>query len=660
MSRDAKKAMQSESGQGFLKKDQTAASESHRSKIENLLINQEWDTVKVELKKAGICEATEPKSSNLFYLKALQLCYYHLENHTSAKNIGIALLKKTPRDVNLIATTASSCRVLCDHERSISLWENALQILPGNNLLKYNYANSLRDAGRYQDAIAWYESSIENSNDENPTLISCFENFAALLSQERLYQAAIEYSEKGLRISKGHFKISCIAADAYIRLECADEALSILDKVDDSNLSDVDLASICRLKASAYHLSNQKEKALEMCRQGNALTSEDITEFDLLLSQIYSTSGDKERAIQALKNACNKDSLLCEAHRRMTVLTKYDSEHWHYQELLRIFEKHKSTLDDENKKCLHFALAKAEEDCGRFEEAAFHLTEGNKLMHQKVSKFFELETWMTRSLDYLEMDRALCKSNIHDQRDPLIGKGLIFIVGMPRSGSTLMENIITMAPNSVDLGESSAFQRAIVILEKIIKENNQIKAQDLDTVANYYLQCINASKTKHSIITDKNLYNWRYAGLIAHCFPAAKIIHSYRNPVDNMLSIYKALFPLGNEYAFNLDSIYKVYQLHDQCMRYYKQRHPNQVILSSYDKLVSDPNTVIPSLIKELEIPWNDMFLRPQDNTRTVRTASSSQVRESIHKKSVQGWKRYSEILQPYADGFKQLGYSIE
>ena len=127
-----------------------------------------------------------------------------------------------------------------------------------------------------------------------------------------------------------------------------------------------------------------------------------------------------------------------------------------------------------------------------------------------------------------------------------------------------------------------------------------------------------------------------------------------------MLSIYKAYFPLGNEYSFDLDSIYKVYQLQDQCMRYYKQRHPTQIISSSYDQLVSSPHSVIPALIDALDIGWNDDFLRPQDNKRTVRTASTGQVRKSIHSKSVQGWKKFSDILQPYAEGFKKLGYDIE
>ena len=260
--RDTKDAMQSESGQGFFKNDENQIFQKSNSKIEILLQAKKWNDLKVELTKIGISESTEPISTNVFYLKALQQCFYHLEEHIKSKELGMLLLKIAPSDLEIIATTASSCRALCDHKRSINLWKGALSILPENNVLKYNYANSLRDAGKYSEALDWYESSIKNSNNENPTVISCFENFAALLSQERLYQAAIEYSEKGLEVSEGHFKISCIAADAYNRVECGDEALKILNKVDTSNLSDVDLAFICYLKATAYHGINQKDKAI--------------------------------------------------------------------------------------------------------------------------------------------------------------------------------------------------------------------------------------------------------------------------------------------------------------------------------------------------------------------------------------------------------------
>ena len=130
--------------------------------------------------------------------------------------------------------------------------------------------------------------------------------------------------------------------------------------------------------------------------------------------------------------------------------------------------------------------------------------------------------------------------------------------------------------------------------------------------------------------------------------------------MDNMLSIFKSYFPQGNEYAFALTSIYKVYQLQDQCMRYYKQRHPQQIISSNYDNLVTNPDDCIRDLTKAVGLEWSDIFLRPQDNQRKVRTASANQIRGSIHKKSVQGWKRYRDLLQPYADGFAKLGYNIE
>ena len=129
--------------------------------------------------------------------------------------------------------------------------------------------------------------------------------------------------------------------------------------------------------------------------------------------------------------------------------------------------------------------------------------------------------------------------------------------------------------------------------------------------------------------------------------------------MDNLLSIYKAFFPHGNEYAFDLGQIFQVYQLHDQTMAQYKNRYPNHVLTSNYDDLVREPGVRIPELVAFAGLEWSEHYLRPEASQRQVRTASAVQVRQPIHARSVGGWRRYEPELQQIAARFSELGYSV-
>ena len=213
----------------------------------------------------------------------------------------------------------------------------------------------------------------------------------------------------------------------------------------------------------------------------------------------------------------------------------------------------------------------------------------------------------------------------------------IFIVGMPRCGSTLVESILTLNKDVGDLGE-------INILEESFLDYKNSE-QDMK-LADLYFKKINA-KTKLHITTNKWLYNYQYAGIIARDLPNAKIIHCFRNPLDNILSIYRANFASGNEYSSSLIDCAKVYLNQEEVMSEYKNRFRTCIYDLNYESLVSNPNEEIKSLISWLGWKWEDKYLSPHLNVRSVTTASNVQVRSPINTKSVGGWKNYKEMLRP-------------
>ena len=213
----------------------------------------------------------------------------------------------------------------------------------------------------------------------------------------------------------------------------------------------------------------------------------------------------------------------------------------------------------------------------------------------------------------------------------------IFIVGMPRSGTTLIESIISMNNTVLDLGE-------INILEKSFKKWKENKM--MNDLIYFYKQTIN-KKTQSKITTNKWLYNYQYAGIICKHIPNSKIIHCQRNPLDNILSIYRANLAKGNEYSSSLVECAKVYLNQEAVMNEYKKRFKFTIYDLNYDSLVNNPNKEIKSLISWLGWDWDNKYLSPHLNSRLVLTASNVQVRSPINSKSIGGWKNYKDMLKP-------------
>ena len=146
---------------------------------------------------------------------------------------------------------------------------------------------------------------------------------------------------------------------------------------------------------------------------------------------------------------------------------------------------------------------------------------------------------------------------------------------------------------------------------------------------------------------DKNLYNFIYIGWIAAYMPAAKIIHCRRNPLDNILSMYRSNFSTGNDYTSNLKDAARILIAHEQAMKTYKERHPKQILTFDYDEFVNAPEPNLLKLLEWLELDFDQRYLHPEKSTRTIHTASSIEARKPINNKSVGGRRNYENLLKP-------------
>ena len=271
----------------------------------------------------------------------------------------------------------------------------------------------------------------------------------------------------------------------------------------------------------------------------------------------------------------------------------------------------------------------------------------NEKKYQESSRYLKLANELKLDIKKSQSDYLINKSKsllIETDKKSINQKKIkqypqsIFIVGMPRSGSTLVESILSMNSKVFDLGE-------VNILEESFLQQKNIDQKF--TLTDIYWNKISKYTENFYITTNKWLYNYQYAGIISREIKNAKIIHCFRNPLDNILSIYRANFTRDNEFSSSLRDCTKIYLDQEEIMSNYKNRFRSKIYDLNYDSLVSNSNKEIKSLISWLDWKWEDSYLSPHLNKRSVLTSSSVQVRSPINSKSIGGWRNYKDMLQP-------------
>jgi tetratricopeptide (TPR) repeat protein len=309
------------------------------------------------------------------------------------------------------------------------------------------------------------------------------------------------------------------------------------------------------------------------------------------------------------------------------------------------------TVTDGSRIPLHFALAKIYDDCQRFDEAFEHYQAANRLKHKTLN--FDRKKSPLRVL--VSNTISTYSADFFQQR---IGYGSaseipIFIVGMPRSGTTLVEQILAMHPLIFGAGELIYIANIATTLQKRLGASlpypqctKLIRESMANTLAREYLEQIRSVAGSAGRVTDKLPGNFMYLGLIALLFPRARVIHCQREALDVCLSIYFQNFLASDHaYAYDLADIAFQYRQYERLMGHWRKVLPLRIYDVQYEQLVADPEAGTRGLLGYCALPWDERCLRPYESKRPVYTASVWQVRQPIYKDSVHRWKRYEHHL---------------
>ncbi len=552
-----------------------------------------------------------------------QAFHFHLQgNMSEAAKYYQYCIDKGFNDHRVFSNYGAILQGLGQSEEAELSYRKAIKIKPDYAEAYSNLGNTLKDLGKLEEAELSYRKAIEIKPDyakAHSNLGIMFRELGKLKEAELSYRKAIELKPD--------------YADAYSNLG---NLLSDLGKLKDAELSFRKAIEIKPDYAEAH--SNLgiffrdlgKLKEAELSFRNAIELKPDYADAHYNLGKVLSDLGKLKEAELSTRKAIDLNPDLAKAYFCLSSL-QYTNENkiWHNQlfsENILINKSQKDQVD------IYFARANVLHKEKNYEESSRYLRLANKL--NLILKPSNAESLIKQSkILLIESD----KKDIN-QVEKVKYPQSIFIVGMPRSGSTLVESILSMNTSVDDLGETMLLKESFL--------DNQ-KGIQISTLAERYWRKIKDRKKQSNITTNKNLYNYQFSGIIAKKIPNAKIIHCYRNPLDNILSIYRTHFAKGNEYSSYLVDCARVYLDQEEIMTQYKNRFRSKIYDLNYDLLVNNPNKEINSLISWLGWEWNDSYLSPHLNKRSVSTASNVQVRSQINSKSIGGWKNYQEMLEP-------------
>ncbi len=318
--------------------------------------------------------------------------------------------------------------------------------------------------------------------------------------------------------------------------------------------------------------------------------------------------------------------------------------------------------DTEAQICLHMALAKEHEDIGDFSASFDHLIQGKQLAGSALPYFAEQDTAVFDAIK--RVDSATKPRQGHDSNEP------IFVFGMPRTGTTLVERILSSHPEVASAGELREFGIAIrkacgadLLTSSHDSITARISAIDWRQLGEIYLGSTRhvTGHTPHFI--DKFTHNFLYAGFIAKTFPNAKMICLRRNPVDTCLSNFRQLFsrklPYYN-YSFDLANTGNYFILFDRLITYWRQRLPGRILEVDYEDLVHAQRATTKMIIDFCRLPWHEGCLNFHANTSPVATASSVQVRTTMYTSAVRRWHKYRPQLADLLSILERAGIKID
>ena len=570
-----------------------------------------------------------------------------------------------------------------EYDEAIAAYRAALQHRPAMSEAYNNLGNALRMIGDPDGATQAYQEALTL----RAAYPEAYNNLGTLLQQDGKIEEAEHALKKAISQSPRYADAHNNLASLYFSQKKELDALRILGetlKFAPNNPQTLLLTARIQLKRNNHPAAEQAARLAIRQQPGNA---EALT----MLGQVLHETDRYDEAIKVLEEALKQQPDSPEARNFYGVALKsvgrLEESREHFLEALRLndsiygayanlndlvnfaeepelYDRMEAILEaapDPQADALlplHFAFAKALEDRGEYARALDHYIVGGRMKRGQLN-YIEKDTF-----GFFDGIRAAFPKEKFENRafagNP--DERPVFIIGMPRSGSTLVEQILSSHPDVYGAGEVKYLSRSLGMLRdrfpslpKYPEMAGKLTPAQLDMLSKSYLEQLTAGAGDATRVTDKLLTNYFFVGLIHLLFPNAKFINTMRDPVDTCLSAFTKLFKDDMPHSYDLGELGRYYGKYRELMEHWNAVLPEGVLTTvQYEDVVADTEKEAKRLIGFLGLPWDKKCLDFHKSDRPVKTASVAQVRKPIYKGSVQRWKKYGDGLQKLVDSIAE------
>jgi tetratricopeptide (TPR) repeat protein len=510
----------------------------------------------------------------------------------------------------------------------------AAALQPDNARIQADLGGLYVETGQHTEALVPLRQALVL----NPRIAVAHWRLGTALQELGDWQGAIQTLEQAVQIrpalADAHFRLALLYMEHGRRREALESCRRAAQSATEPGEKQF-------LEAQALVMEGRESEAEPLLRSALELQP-DLPTGHGLLGQVLATSGRFDEA------ARHYDAQLARSPRaglgfydlvRSRKITESDAD------LLKRIDSvlAEPDLDDFNRGVLLLARGKALDDLGRYEEAMKSLDAASDLRSRALSH--EIESF-ERQVDeiialFSEETLARCNSANHD-RTPVL------IVGMPRSGTTLVEQIVSSHPDAAGAGELTFWRNRLHRALRVGADG--LDEQFLAATAGEYLEELRVVSATAARVSDKDPFNFLAIGLIHLVFPRAAIIRCRRNPLDTAISIHQTHFSKSTGMPTGGEDLVRYFRAHQRLMAHWRRVLPEGRLFEiDYERLTGAPESEIRGLIDHVGLAWNPACLTPHVNSRLVRTPSGWQVRQSINTGSVDRWRRYEPWLGPLA-----------
>lgn len=583
--------------------------------------------------KESYSAVLELDENNVFALNLLGVVHYKEQDYASSVIFLQKALEYDDSDADTYCNLGLAFKELKKMSKALEMFEKSLSINSKQPAVLNNLGNIFAGLNEHEKAIYCFECALRIDGQ----YIDCLHNMFISLKEQHQLDKALHSVEHVLKLdpnnSRAHnnmgeiFKLKIQYPKAQA---CFEKAIEISSDI----IAKINLASVLKLL-------NNELKAKSLLQEVLSIEPENA-EANNHLGVLYEQLGDFEQAAKYFRLAIKHEPCHASAYYQ---LSKLKTQRLNESEISKI----KTLLDQETtldilKSSLFLALAWEYDKQKDFEKSMEHFIKGKTI---KANQYPYNKSDMEQYLKFCQQFYPLPEHEVSSKDlQP------IFVVGMPRSGTTLTEQILASHSQVYGAGEVGYINEIAQQAEQLTNGKYpsctaQLSASQIDVLRKNYLEKISVQSGRASYFVDKNPLNYHSIGFIKQVFPEAKFIYCKREAMDNCVSIFKLPFDDNQTYSHDLKALGLYYQKHEKLMAFWQQCYPNDIYLNQYEETVTDIHSQSQNLLSFLGLDFEQSVLEFYDNKRIVLTPSAEQVRQPIYSTSIEAWKKYRKHLLP-------------